>query len=146
MAKFPYFYQLDIGFKHVYDMVGTQQTRAKCFNLLDLPTWSYCIMGTLQPFAAQCNHGQVSIKYRISGLLHVYDMVWTQQTPIKWCQSILHAYRVFRALWAQCNHLRYSATMAKFPYFYQSTLGFQGLSSCMTCFDPTNTCQVLSID
>ena len=34
MAKFPYFYQLDIGFKHVYDMVLTQQTRVKCCQLI----------------------------------------------------------------------------------------------------------------
>ena len=69
--QFPYFQQLDIGFKHVCDMVGTQQTRAKC------------------------------------------------------CQSIRHAYLVCRTLSAQCNHQRPSATMAKFPYFQQLDIGFK---------------------
>ena len=39
-------------------------------------------------------------------------MVGTQQTRVKCCQLIRHAYLVCRALSAQCNHFRPSATTA----------------------------------
>ena len=163
MAKFPYFQRLDFGFKHVYDMVGTQQTRVKCCQSI---RHAYIVCRTL---SAQCNHQRPSATMakfpyfqlldirRVSGpnkhVKHVYvehaqlgpnDMVGTQQccqsirhaylvcrtlntclTWFKCCQSIRHAYLVCRTLSAQCNHQRPSATMAKFPYFQQLDIGFK---------------------
>ena len=129
MAKFPYFQQLDIGFKHVYDMVGTKQTRAKCCQSI---RHAYLVCRTL---SAKCNRQRPSAtmaKFPYFqpldfGFKHVYDMGGTQQTRVKCCQSIRHAYIVCRTLSAQCNHQRPSATMAKFPYFQQLDIGFKQL-------------------
>ena len=57
MAKFPYFYQIHIGFIHVYDMVGTQEKhKSSVVNRLDILTWSVehyrpsaTICGSVQP-------------------------------------------------------------------------------------------------
>ena len=127
MAKFPYFQQLDIGFKHVYDMVVTQQTRVKCCLSIRHANL------VCRALSAQCNHLRPSatmakfpyFQQLDIGFKHVYDMVWTPQICAKCCQSIRHAYLVCRALSAQCNHLRPSATMAKFPYFQQLDIVFK---------------------
>ena len=127
MAKFPYFQQLYIRFKHVYDMVGTQQSRVKCCQSIR------CAYLACRPLSAQCNHQRPSATMakfpyfqRLDiGLKHVYDMVGTQQSRVKGCQSIRYAYLICRTLSAQCNHQRPSATMAKFPYFQQLYIGFK---------------------
>ena len=49
-GKFPYFYRLDIGFKHVYDMAGTQQTLVECCQSI---RYAYLVCRAL---SAQCNH------------------------------------------------------------------------------------------
>ena len=127
MAKFPYFQQLDIGLKHVYGTVGTPRMCIKCYQSI---RHAYLVCRTL---SAQCSHQrpsatmakfpyfqQLDIRFKL-----VYDIVGTKQTRVKCCQSIRHAYLVYRALSAQCNHLRHSATMAKFPYFQQYDIDFK---------------------
>ena len=126
-------------------MVGTKKTRVKCCESIR-HTYLVC-----RALSAQYNHLRRSATMAMFSYFylldirfkHVYDMVGIQQTRVKCCQSIRHAYLVCRALSAQWNHLRLSATMAKFPYFHRSNLRFQGFNTCMTWFGPNK--QVLSV-
>ena len=119
--------KLDIGFKHVYGMAGTQQTHVKCCQSVR-HTYLFC-----RALSAKCIRVQPSatkgkfpyFNQLDIGFKHVYNLVGTQQTCVKCCQLIVHAYLVCRALSAHCNHLWPSATMAKFPYFYQLDIGFK---------------------
>ena len=136
MAKIPYFQLLDLGFKHVYDKDGSQQTRVRCCQSI---RHAFLVCRTL---SAQCNHQRpiatvAKFPYFQQfdiGLRHVYDMVGTHQTRVTCCQSITHADLVCRTLSAQCNHLRPSATMAEFPFFQSVDIGFK----CMTQLGPSN--------
>ena len=130
MAKFPYFYQLDIKFKHVYDIVGTPKNVSSVVNRLDMLTWSvehYRLSATICGLLQTWPSFLISVK-QISGL----GTCMTWLGPSKHLSSVVN--RLDMLTWS-VEHYRPIATicgpMQPWPCFLISIHKISGLSTCM---------------